>query len=194
MDLDRLIRKYKSINLFCISTKQKAYLRSLLIKMALDEGSTEITLSDQGIFIQISEKLDRSISTWEDLTFNDVKILISILERYAPATRGQILTVYMKYREEEVNNLLRREISNRKLTIREVQFLLMKPGEFSYWAKEHSIVSTDRYEYGWQDSDYCADGKMFYLKFYDLLMIDFDEISEDEVRSRLTQVIDYTFI
>lgn len=38
----------------------------------------------------------------------------------------------------------------------------------------HPIISTDKYEYGWQESLKCPDGKLYYIVFYDLLMVDLD--------------------
>ena len=38
----------------------------------------------------------------------------------------------------------------------------------------HPIISTPIYEYGWQESNICPDNKLYYLVFYDLLMVDID--------------------
>lgn len=38
----------------------------------------------------------------------------------------------------------------------------------------HPIISTTEYEYGWQESDKCPDNKMYYIVYYDLLMVDID--------------------
>ena len=38
----------------------------------------------------------------------------------------------------------------------------------------HPIISAPDYEYGWQESDKCPDNKMYYIVYYDLLMVDLD--------------------
>ena len=42
----------------------------------------------------------------------------------------------------------------------------------------HIINASNKYEYGWQTSNKCLDNKMYYLKFYDLMMIDIDNIEK----------------
>jgi len=41
----------------------------------------------------------------------------------------------------------------------------------------HPIISNESYEYGWQESDKCPNGKMYYITFYDFLMVDIDDIN-----------------
>lgn len=41
------------------------------------------------------------------------------------------------------------------------------------------------YEYGWQESSLCLEGKLYYLKFYDFLMLDYDKLTLAEVMQKL---------
>lgn len=46
---------------------------------------------------------------------------------------------------------------------------------FKSYGLDSPLIYNNLYEYGWQNSKLCIDDKMFYLKFYDLLMIDIDK-------------------
>lgn len=41
-------------------------------------------------------------------------------------------------------------------------------------ANETPVKATSSYEFGWQTSDLCANGKMAYMKFYNICMVDYD--------------------
>ena len=51
---------------------------------------------------------------------------------------------------------------------------LFHPGRFSLTVVDHPLISEFDYEIGYQTSDLCEDKKMFYLKFYNLMMLDYD--------------------
>ena len=52
--------------------------------------------------------------------------------------------------------------------------------------RDHVLEVGSDFEYGWQETEICADGKLYYLKFYDLLMLDYDGLSYEEVIMKLT--------
>lgn len=41
----------------------------------------------------------------------------------------------------------------------------------------HPTISTSTYEYGWQESNKCPEGKLYYIVYYDLLMVDIDSVA-----------------
>lgn len=52
--------------------------------------------------------------------------------------------------------------------------------------KNFAVNQTVDYEYGFQETSCCEDNKMYYIKFYNMLMLDFDNIMYDELISKLS--------
>ena len=206
VDLNRLMSMYLTKTAGDLSSKQREYILSLIDKIpSLSSSPDDLdnnSVSDSNLGEGDSDRVTRTIRrvlnndtvTLDTLPKNQISQLISLLQREAIASDKQIKMVYDRIGIMKIREMLRRDIQEGEpLTIREVSFLLRNPNQFTFWSKEHPEKSFDRYEYGWQDSEYCEDGKMYYLKFYDLLMIDFDGIDLDEVRSRLIQIPQYSY-
>jgi hypothetical protein len=51
--------------------------------------------------------------------------------------------------------------------------------------KDRPLVYTSEYEYGIQQSPHCYQQELFYLKFYNLLTVDYDDLVLDQVERRL---------
>ena len=56
---------------------------------------------------------------------------------------------------------------------------LQNPHNMSAKVYNHPIISAPDYEYGWQESDKFQDNKMYYIVYYDLLMVDIDSPISD---------------
>lgn len=79
--------------------------------------------------------------------------------------------------KDEINKVLKRDVIIEELTRFELQRIMNTLyNRHALGAKvyNHPIISTGNYEYGWQESSKCPDGKLYYIVFYDLLMIDLD--------------------
>ena len=169
-----LVEKYKKFKEnFVISEKQKLYIVSLA-----NEIEIENPLS----------LLDRKVELWNELTEKETKFLIYKLLNSVRATPKQVLLIKSKFKEDEVKNLIKHGYDD--LTRNDINYLMKK---FTFWSVDHPIRSDQNWEYGQQKSDYCKDGIMYYLKFYDFVMIDFDGVEEDEVTFRLESFPEFTF-
>ncbi len=63
------------------------------------------------------------------------------------------------------------------------QFLCAKK-KTSLFVKECPLTVEENWEYGYQYSQLCPDSKMYYLKFFDMLVIDWDNTNLEEVQQR----------
>lgn len=52
---------------------------------------------------------------------------------------------------------------------------------------DYPLEYTSRWEYGYQMSPYCEDDKLYYLKFYDMLVVDYDHSDFDVLKDELGQ-------
>jgi len=152
-----------------ITVKQKEYIKSLIsvIKEIPPELLDKLKISDLS-----DEQLIK-------LTSSQIFILIEELKRLAPMGLTQSLLILNQFDNSDVNKLIKKDI--RDLTMKDAETLLSGPTKFVPWIKEHPLISRDEFEYGWQESDKFADDKMYYLKFYNMMMLDVDTSDGSEL-------------
>ena len=171
MDLDKQksihLEKYKEkYEKFPITDKQVKFIETL-------GGNLEV----------VSHIMKRKINKWDDLNHTDVTKCILTLKNRQPASLGQKELIRSLFSSEEIKNLLKVDIDT--LNKGHIKQLLTNVDGFNIKYVDYPIESNTDYEYGYQLSDVCVDGKMYYLKFYNLLMIDYDGICYDELIKRL---------
>jgi hypothetical protein len=196
INLGQMMTKYLTETTGDVTPKQREYIISLVHRIPKDVVEEDSNSEDQNqdVDLTIQRLLKDDQVTLDTLPKSQIGRLISSLQREATATDKQIEIVFQKISLDKIREILRRDVQiGDKLTIREVSFLMKTPSQFTYWSSEHPEKSCDRYEYGWQDSAYCEDGKMYYLKFFDLLMIDFDGIDLEQVRQKLISIPQYSY-
>lgn len=115
-----------------------------------------------------------------------VFVLIEDLKRKVPISPIQLIQILNQFDEEDILSILKKSID--ELTLKDGEILLSGPDKFKPWIKEHPIISEEHWEYGWQESDQFLDDKMYYLKFYDMLMLDID--SREQSEETLEKLID----
>lgn len=59
--------------------------------------------------------------------------------------------------------------------------------KFNIRPVDYPLEYTNRWEFGYQKSIYCQDDKLYYLKFYDMLVVDYDNTDIDKLKSKLRQ-------
>ena len=186
MDLSYLLKKYRTTHKFKISDKQVNYIKTLSAhaRIELDEEIREIK----------EEILPGETKLLQELNSKEVGKLILSLEKKSPCSVAKFMKIIDVYRiKENIERKLGRPMKDGPVTILEAMIILRPPEEFSLWSKEIPIKSLDEYEFGWQTSEYCKDGKMYYLKFYNLLMMDFDDITLELLESKLEIMEDFRF-
>ena len=152
-------KEYKIKNGMVITNKQSNYIINLYN-----------LLSDEDIknFGGIIDKIKSN-----ELDDSEIFGIIETLKKYAAASFVQILSILKIYDKGDIKRILGKEDLS-KISIKDAELLLGGPEKFKPWIKEHPQICEDEWEYGWQESQLCENGKLFYLKFYNMLMIDID--------------------
>lgn len=181
MDLQAYIQEYASKPPYQLTDRQRDYI------IALTESERPLDV--------ISSLLDQPITRWDELRRDQVSAIIHDLLAAKPCNRLQIRLLQTIFPTLDViTSQLRRPIKAwEELSYRDFKFLIKSPDRFHLVPKDHPIEIHDSYEFGWQESDYCQDGKMYYLKFYEFMMMDFDSISHDELVTRLSKYPEMVF-
>lgn len=95
----------------------------------------------------------------------------------------------------ELSTILGREINHQNDITRGDYYRLVNNPKYNFTyclshfnirCKDTIIKTSSDYELGYQDSELCQDNKLYYLKFYDFMMIDYDNIDLDEIKQYLT--------
>lgn len=79
--------------------------------------------------------------------------------------------------KDQINTILHKDVIIEDMTrfeLMRVMNTLQNRHNLCPRVYNHPIISTTEYEYGWQESDKCPDNKMYYIVYYDLLMVDID--------------------
>lgn len=114
---------------------------------------------------QKQEKEQEEIQTWEQLTYKQVKKLIYTLKGKRKVTDKQFELA------KKINN----DITDDTTVTRKDLFLMLNNvDKFNIRIEEVPLVVNDDYEYGYQTSILCDDDRLYYVKFYELMMLDYD--------------------
>lgn len=172
--LQSCLEKYRNTK-FQISDKQKALIE-LLIKNIYPSADNSL------LYITEKNLLERSVCAWSELSLNDVGVLISKLKNRQPISKAQITKVKSKFNIDEINKILILELVDySELNYRQTKTLLNANSKFKMQCKDHPIHNELDYEHGWQESSLCENNRMHYLKFYDLMMVDYDKLSYEQI-------------
>ena len=177
MNIQEVLEDYKhNKSEYIISPKQINFIRSL-VKDVYNSNDT---------FLMVSNLLERTINNWNDLESQEVKILIGKLMNRKPATDKQIKLIQSLYSMERINQKLKTEFTEYKqLNHWHIKRLLTTPSKFNLRPKDHPIHCEMDYEYGYQESTLCDQNKLYYLKFYDLMMLDYDNVTYNNLIDKL---------
>lgn len=137
------------------------------------------------------KQFDSKMELLGNLTAQEIFVLIEELKRKSPITFIQNLSIMQQFDESDIRNILKKDPS--ELTQKDAELLMSGPDKFNPWIKEHPLISEDEWEYGWQESDQFKDGKMFYLKFYNMLMLDIDNQDIDTITEKLNKFKKFGF-
>jgi hypothetical protein len=119
--------------------------------------------------------------------------LIKELKKIIPANMLYLTSLYHRFSGWHIKKLLKKEDGDAIITQYDAELILKTPDKFSLWLKEHPIRSEEHWEYGWQENSAFTDGKMEYLKFYDMMMLDYDNFEYDELISHLKGFVNHRF-
>jgi hypothetical protein len=181
MDLQTYIREYSTKSRYRLTERQQEYI------IALTESEDPLRV--------VSEVLNQPITSWDELSRDHVTTVIHGLLARKPCHKLQLRFLQAMFPSlDDVAIRLRRPIKTwEELSIRDYKFLMKSPDRFHLVPKDHPLDIQSAYEFGWQESDYCHDGKMYYLKFYEFMMMDFDSITRDNLVDRLSKYPEMVF-
>lgn len=150
-------QEYRVKNDLKMSTKQIKYIQSLYNNIQN---------------IEIKASFVEKISTLDQLEDDEIFKLVESLKRYSALTAPLALQILEHFDDDEIKMLSKKDFKD--LTVKDAEMILKPPNKFNPWIREHPIISEDEWEYGWQESNQFENGKMMYLKFYNMLMLDLD--------------------
>jgi hypothetical protein len=168
--MDKLLSEYKQSNATIEpSDKQLEYIRVLVSQISDNDTRN------------IYDNLDI-----KHLTKKQIYNLIGELKGIIPANMYYLTLIHGRFTTKEISKLLKKDVS-RDISQKEAEFILQGPDKFRPWIKEHPIRSEEQWEYGHQESDLFESGFMKYLKFYNMMMLDYDSVSYEDLVSHLNK-------
>jgi hypothetical protein len=143
---------------------------------------------------EISEEY-HPITEWEHLNVEEINVLFAHYRKTTLITLPYILSLERNYTLDEINILLKTEYKSfYEITFSQYYIIKSSNNKFNLFSNDYPILSNIDFELGIQYSKLCPDFKMFYLKFYELMMIDIDGQSLEDVKKKLTEYQDkFTF-
>src|SRR5579863_3849272 len=179
-DEGKLLTEYQdyiSENSLTITEKQIAYIIKL-----------HQNIKDENI----RERYTNTLKTLSKLSDKDIFVLIEELKRESSITPCQFLQIINVFEDDDIESILKKDVSD--LTQKDVEILFNGPDKFKPWIREHPEISGDEFEYGWQESDKFKDGRMYYLKLYNMLMLDIDgSVELETLKEKLYRYPRYLF-
>ena len=155
------------------------------------------------IFELFSQITNKNISSWDDLYIDDASIIIDFL-------KGKSYNDYKKYilhkfifpyfTFNKICDVLKKKITSideitnedyKKLTYHNpIINFDTKLDKFNIQVNETTIEHTPDFEIGFQYSELCRDNKLFYIRFYEYVMIDYDNIDYKFIKKRLLDFLE----
>ncbi len=196
-----------------LTDKQLAYLRTLLQTFQRqnefsnrsdpdhpsDHPQEELTLKQLGkeqlghepdeeaLKLELVEKfLNREVPSFDCLNKDDMALLVRQLTEEIKISPMQAMLLQQTMTLRKISERLKKEVGNYlELSIRDFRFLMKAPSRFYLIPLDRPIITNSDWEYCYQYSDLCAHKKMYYIKFYQMLILDYDTQDYDQLLNRL---------
>lgn len=163
-----------------LTDKQLSYLQGLIL--TLQTQQTDQLDTDQSIInshkeqLEIVERLlNREVPSLDCLNKDDMALLVRQLTDEIKVTASQAIMLRETMSLKQISERLKKEVkSYLDLSVRDFRFLMKSPSRFYLIPLERPIITNLDWEYGYQYSELCAEKKMYYIKFYQMLILDYD--------------------
>lgn len=141
---------------------------------------------DRTLIEFIAETLNKSDNEIiiETLTSKQITRVINKLLGAQPLSIPQIMLIMKDWPLEKINEIFKTSFTDYR-PLRNYHMRILYKDRFNVRCLDHPIENSPDYEYGWQESDLCQDGKLYYLKFYNMMMLDYDGIDFDTLIEKL---------
>ncbi len=124
-----------------------------------------------------------SVTDSSAIKYRDYSKLVKSIECSVKLTKEELEIIEKLFTPEEVVNICSKKVD--QLCMNDLKKLLRYNANISFNImindasnipknKNHILQATDSYEYGIQESKCCHNNEMFYIKFYDMMMLDYD--------------------
>ena len=183
-EITTLYTLFKKGNDTLITGKQKIYLINTYNNIYLNKNIDELLIFCNSI-------ISREIKQIDNLNYSETKLIIDKLH-----TKLKIINFGNEIGIKNLSILLNKKINSiNDLTRKDYNNIIFNPNiNFNHcldnlhliFKKEKIIERYLDYEYGEQDTEICENNTMKFLKFYDFLMLDYDNINENQLDNILT--------
>lgn len=152
-----------------ISESQKNLLNQIIDAYGIDSILEIVPHAYTGNIIQ-----------YDIIDNTDINLIIINIKKYVNC--GSILSNLLQPYQSEIFNLFNKSIND--VNINDLELLINKFPElnieyiyknFRSYYLDYPIECSTIYEYGYQTTKSCKNDELYYIKFYDLLMIDHDD-------------------
>lgn len=140
--------------------------------------SADATASQLSILSLVDPSLPATITTTEARS--------AIKTHFQTAKLGPIqkMNLLTSVTYEELQQILKRKVEFiDDITVADYQRVMSvkgKGGDLFLKTINHPLVIKSEYEYGWQESSMCANGRFYYILSYNIMMIDLDDLPSGE--------------
>ena len=189
-DLEKLKEEYTNYQKKNLISRSQLKLIRDIYNHYIEEN--EITTELNTI---ISEILGFKVDKLEILTYQDcVKICWTFNKKLLKITKSQKNAIGDKISCQILSEILNKEIKNLDDLNRSDFFKILNNEKynFNYCLKNFNlkredkvIISKPSYEYGYQVSKLCRDNRMYYLKFYNLMLLDYDDLDLETIKKNI---------
>ena len=190
-NLEILKKEFKEYQQNMRSSQKQHHLIQKKYQKYVSQNKNPDTLLDI-----LNKCLSRKILNITDVIHSDIDTILNYFDhqllQLSSKKKNQILSNKLDF--QEITKVLKKPIDSiDQLTRVDYYRLSTHPkynfsfclNHFNLINQDHVIESNPYYEHGYQSSDLSKDNKLYYLKFYDFMMIDYDKISLDEIISIL---------
>ncbi len=117
---------------------------------------------------------------------DNIRKIIYDMKKHVPINSTILSIIHDRFNEKDLKIILSRNDVN-NMTQHEAELILKGPKKFRLYTCERPIKSEEEWEYGFQVSNLFKDNKMYYLKFYNMMMLDYDNITYEDLISHISQ-------
>ena len=166
------------------SNKQINYINTLL------EQSNK-NLAD------ISELLQTEINNIEQIDKTKVGKVINYLRKHVNVSQDQIMALINIFGFQDIKFFI--QLCGRNLdkytdmTAHEYDNIMKNIDKFTLRSVDIPLQNNDYYEHGYQFSKLCPDNTMYYIKFFHFMMLDFDNITYQQLLNNLDKFTQFKY-
>lgn len=130
--------------------------------------------------------LERPIADLRELKVDETKRVINRLLGEQWLTPYQLAHLAENWPLEKLNRIFKSTFTDHS-QLTKYHYDILMTNRFNKRCLDHPLENTPDYEYGWQEQEVCADGKLYYLKFYNLMMLDYDGFTLEQLKLALSK-------